>query len=68
MSEKGNHFQEDQILIALYQCCHALKLAEQWNLVHSDIKPDNILVHNSGNLKLSDFGISTLYRAGEDGQ
>jgi serine/threonine protein kinase len=41
-----------QVLLAL-QCLH-----ETMNVVYRDLKPDNILVDEHGNIKLADFGIS----------
>ncbi|CAE7027837.1 unnamed protein product [Symbiodinium sp. CCMP2456] len=36
------------------------------NILHRDIKPDNIMIDYRGNIKLSDFGISRMLAAGQD--
>jgi serine/threonine protein kinase/sugar lactone lactonase YvrE len=40
------------------QVCEGLAHAHQMNLVHRDIKPDNIFILPSGKVKLTDFGIA----------
>jgi serine/threonine protein kinase len=42
------------------QVCSAIQYAHQNLVVHRDIKPGNILVTNSGEVKLLDFGIAKL--------
>jgi serine/threonine protein kinase len=54
------HFEEDearhyfQQLIAGIAHCHSLGVS------HRDLKPENLLLDDDGNLKISDFGLSTL--------
>ena len=38
--------------------CRALELCQQYNVIHRDIKPDNIFYSDSGCYKLGDFGIA----------
>ncbi len=38
--------------------CSALELCEKLNIIHRDIKPDNIFVSKNGDYELGDFGIA----------
>ncbi|OPY57187.1 MAG: Serine/threonine-protein kinase PrkC [Pelotomaculum sp. PtaU1.Bin035] len=40
------------------QVCDALEHAHESNIVHRDVKPQNILITRSGRAKLTDFGIA----------
>jgi eukaryotic-like serine/threonine-protein kinase len=52
------HYQKIDIIIQLLK---ALSYAHRNNVVHRDIKPDNILVDDDGNIKILDFGIAQFY-------
>ena len=40
------------------QVCRALSVAHQQDIIHRDIKPQNIMVQPDGNIKVMDFGIA----------
>ena len=50
----------DARLRLLLQVCAAIAHAHQHLIIHSDIKPENILVTRDGSVKVLDFGIATL--------
>ena len=43
----------------------ALQHAHQNGIIHRDIKPQNILVHEDGHIKVADFGIARLASAAQ---
>jgi serine/threonine-protein kinase len=47
--------------------CAAVQFAHQNLVVHSDVKPANVLVDREGQPKLLDFGIAKLLRAPQEG-
>lgn len=40
--------------------CKALEVCSSNNIIHNDIKPNNIFIYDTGNYKLGDFGIATV--------
>lgn len=48
-------------LIDGLEYCH--KVAQ---VVHRDIKPENLLIDDNGDLKITDFGVSSLIENGND--
>ena len=51
-------FTRNQVVKIGIDICNALMLCEKNNILHRDIKPDNIFVSGHGDYKLGDFGIA----------
>ncbi|MBL8385664.1 MAG: protein kinase [Burkholderiales bacterium] len=49
-----------RVIEIIFKCARALELAMREGIIHRDIKPGNILVTESGDIKISDFGASIL--------
>lgn len=42
----------------ILRCAEALEVAHNMNMVHRDIKPDNVMLTKRGQVKVSDFGLA----------
>ena len=56
----GNRLSPDDFYPIFKQVCEGLAAAHDMNLVHRDIKPDNIFILPGNKVKLTDFGIARL--------
>lgn len=50
----------DEVVALLIQVCDALMYAHKHGVIHQDIKPDNIMLLDNGEVKVLDFGIAQL--------
>src|SRR5256886_4132455 len=54
------------VVSVVRQCADGLRKAHASNVVHRDIKPGNLMLSDSGELKILDFGIAKLRDAAKD--
>ncbi|KAL4490011.1 hypothetical protein ABPG72_009310 [Tetrahymena utriculariae] len=59
---QNNHLKKEEILDIFFQLINALVEIHANDIVHLDIKPQNILRNSDGIYKLTDFGISQLLK------
>ncbi len=55
---KNNNFTERAVARLATDLCGALEVCAEKNIIHRDIKPDNIFIDNYGNYKIGDFGVA----------
>ncbi|GAB5360067.1 hypothetical protein AAMO2058_000595600, partial [Amorphochlora amoebiformis] len=54
---------EKQVWRYLIQMCGGIKALHDRNILHRDIKPQNILLTKEGRVKIGDFGCSKILKA-----
>ncbi len=54
-----------EILHLVRPVCQALSYAHQKGVLHRDIKPSNIMISESGDVFLTDFGLARMVQTGE---
>ena len=58
-SDQKQRISESEILRIIFSVVHAIAyLHHVVHMIHLDIKPANVLMHSTGQVKISDFGIS----------
>lgn len=54
----GTVLSEDHIITILYNILCSLQFLHSVNLIHRDIKPDNLLINSKCEITITDFGLS----------
>jgi serine/threonine-protein kinase len=52
-----------RVLEVLRPVCSALHYAHQQGMIHCDIKPSNVMIHNNGTILVADFGLAHMTEA-----
>jgi 5'-AMP-activated protein kinase catalytic alpha subunit len=60
-------FSEEKTLFYFNQLAEGVEYCHKVGVCHRDLKPENLLLDEHGNLKISDFGLSSLYVGDADG-
>lgn len=60
IEEYGNDLSLDVAAAVFSSVARALEIAHENQVLHLDIKPDNVLINRQGQVKVTDFGLATL--------
>lgn len=63
--EQDGPLSEREAVRIVAQVCRGLQHAHEHDMVHRDVKPDNIIVKENGHVKLVDMGLAKSTRAGK---
>ncbi len=63
MDEYGDQITPDVVAAVFAAVSHALEIAHGNQVLHLDIKPDNVIINHQGQVKVTDFGLSKLSSA-----
>lgn len=63
MDDYGEHINLDVIAAVFAGISHALEVAHGNQVLHLDIKPDNVMINHQGQIKVTDFGLAKLSSA-----
>ena len=58
--EKGHRFKPEKVISLASQIASALDYAHGKGVIHRDIKPHNLILHEEDRVKVTDFGIAKL--------
>lgn len=64
LERHGDALTLDAVAAVFSSVAHALEVAHENQVLHLDIKPDNILIDQKGRVKVTDFGLAKLAGAG----
>ncbi len=64
--QSGDRWPEAEVMRIFVQICLALKHVHDQNILHRDLKAQNIFLTSKGVVKLGDFGIAKVLDASED--
>lgn len=62
--QRNGRFSEAQAAIYIAQLASGLSMCHRYNIIHRDVKPENLLLSSQGVLKLADFGWAVHDRRG----
>ena len=60
MCSKNDRFPDSSVWKIAHDVANGLRHIHSHRIVHLDIKPDNILIGESGSLKIADFGMAVM--------
>lgn len=67
LRDLGNDITLDMIAAVFTSVAHALEVAHDSKILHLDIKPENVMISITGEVKVTDFGLATLMDASGKG-
>ena len=56
--ERKKRLSAREVISIAIQMCNGIEAAHERNIIHRDIKPQNVIISNDGKVKVTDFGIA----------
>lgn len=64
---QDNFYSPTGVKRIIFSLCDALGFLHKNRIIHKDIKPENIMIDNNGNVKLIDFDAARIYKPYQSG-